>query len=54
MKGNRDMYKVVDLFAGAGGLSLGFEMTKKFNMLAFVENNDSAERLILKIVNKRI
>ena len=36
------MYKVVDLFAGAGGLSLGFEMTKKFDILAFVENNDSA------------
>ncbi|MDU6823611.1 DNA cytosine methyltransferase [Intestinibacter bartlettii] len=48
MKGNRDMYKVVDLFAGAGGLSLGFEMTKKFNMLAFVENNDSAARTYLE------
>ncbi len=22
------MYNVIDLFAGAGGLSLGFEMTK--------------------------
>ena len=42
------MYKVVDLFAGAGGLSLGFEMTKKFNMLAFVENNDSAARTYLE------
>ena len=31
------MYKIVDLFAGAGGLSLGFEMTKKFEVVAFVE-----------------
>lgn len=25
------MYKVVDLFAGAGGLSLGFMQTKKYD-----------------------
>ncbi len=42
------MYNVVDLFAGAGGLSLGFEMTKKFNMVAFVENNDNAARTYLE------
>lgn len=40
------MYNVIDLFAGAGGLSLGFEMTKKFNMVAFVEKNDNAKKNI--------
>lgn len=38
------MYKIVDLFAGAGGLSLGFEMTKKFDIVAFVENNINASK----------
>lgn len=42
------MYNVIDLFAGAGGLSLGFEMTKKFNMVAFVEKNDDAAKTYLK------
>lgn len=42
------MYKVVDLFAGAGGLSLGFEMTKKFEVVAFVENNKNAAKTYLK------
>lgn len=32
-------YKVVDLFAGAGGLSNGFCQTGKFDILAAVENN---------------
>jgi len=36
------MYNVVDLFAGAGGLSLGFEKTNKFNIIAAVENNKHA------------
>ncbi|RII32957.1 DNA cytosine methyltransferase [Clostridium chromiireducens] len=38
------MYKIIDLFAGAGGLSLGFEMTGKFEIKAFVENNDNAAK----------
>lgn len=33
------MYKVVDLFAGAGGLSLGFEQTKKYDIKVAFENN---------------
>ena len=37
------MYNVVDLFAGAGGLSLGFEMTGKFQVVAVVENNKYAK-----------
>ena len=32
-------YSVIDLFAGAGGLSVGFDQTGKFNFLAAVENN---------------
>lgn len=38
------MYKVIDLFAGAGGLSLGFEETEKFKIMAFVENNPNATK----------
>lgn len=33
------MYRVIDLFAGAGGLSLGFQQTKKFNIKIAFENN---------------
>lgn len=33
------MYKVVDLFAGAGGLSLGFGQTKKYDIKVAFENN---------------
>lgn len=36
-------YKVIDLFAGAGGLSLGFLQTKRFNIVAAAENNDKAK-----------
>lgn len=42
------MYSVVDLFAGAGGLSLGFEMTKQFEVVAFVENNKNATKTYLE------
>jgi len=33
------VYKVVDLFAGAGGLSLGFKQTQKFDIKVAFENN---------------
>lgn len=33
------MYKVVDLFAGAGGLSLGFMQTQKYEIVAAFENS---------------
>lgn len=36
------MYKTIDLFAGAGGLSLGFEQTGKFSMIACAEINPYA------------
>lgn len=42
------MYKVVDLFAGAGGLSLGFEETGEFEVAAFVENNKNATKTYLE------
>lgn len=37
-------YSIVDLFAGAGGLSLGFLETGEFAVKAFVENNENARK----------
>lgn len=37
------MYKTMDLFAGAGGLSYGFEMTNKFQIVAAAEKNKNAK-----------
>lgn len=37
-------YKVVDLFAGAGGLSLGFSQTGQFDIVAAAENNENARK----------
>ena len=37
------MYKVVDLFAGAGGLSLGFVQTRKFDIKVAFENNPNMQ-----------
>lgn len=38
------MLKTIDLFAGAGGLSFGFEATRRFRMVAAAENNPNARR----------
>lgn len=38
------LYKVLDLFAGAGGLSLGFFQTGKFSIVAAAENNTNAKK----------
>lgn len=38
------MLKTIDLFAGAGGLSLGFELTGKFDIVAVAENNQYARK----------
>ena len=43
MKVSMSKYKVIDLFAGAGGLSLGFKQTKKFEIVAAVEKDASAK-----------
>lgn len=41
------MLKTIDLFAGAGGLSLGFEMTGNFKIVAVAENNINARETYL-------
>jgi len=41
-------YSVVDLFAGAGGLSLGFLQTERYTVEAFVENNSFARETYVK------
>lgn len=37
------MFKTIDLFAGAGGLSLGFKQTGKFELVAAAEINRNAQ-----------
>ena len=37
------MYQVVDLFAGAGGLSLGFKQTRKYDVKVAFENNPAMQ-----------
>lgn len=39
-----EKYKVVDLFAGAGGLSLGFVQTKKYEIKVAFENNPNMQK----------
>ena len=36
-------YNTIDLFAGAGGLSLGFMQTKKFDIKVAFENNPNMQ-----------
>lgn len=42
------MLKTLDLFAGAGGLSLGFTQTGKFRIVAAAENNFYAQKTYLR------
>ena len=42
------MYNVIDLFAGAGGLSLGFKQTKKYTITAAFEINKNAQETYKK------
>ena len=44
MRRNLEMYRMVDLFAGAGGLSYGFEATNKFHIIAAAESNADARK----------
>ena len=37
-------YKTIDLFAGAGGLSLGFKQTGRFELVAAAEINENARK----------
>lgn len=39
------IYNVIDLFAGAGGLSLGFKQTGQVKIIAAAENNLNARKL---------
>jgi len=45
--GNK-VYKTLDLFAGAGGLSLGFSQTGRFDIVAAAENDVLAQRTYLR------
>jgi len=42
------MLKTVDLFAGAGGLSYGFESTNQFLIVAAAENNKNARKTYIE------
>jgi len=46
------MYKTIDLFAGAGGLSLGFQQTGKFKIVAAAEINKNARATYRKNIFK--
>ncbi|WP_232819511.1 DNA cytosine methyltransferase, partial [Exiguobacterium sp. TNDT2] len=41
-------YDLIDLFSGAGGLSNGFIQTDRFNVVAAVEINKSAQQTFIK------
>lgn len=47
------MLKTVDLFAGAGGLSLGFHRTGKVQIVAAAEINDDASNTYMKNFQKK-
>ena len=42
------MLKTIDLFAGAGGLSYGFELTGEFLIVAAAENNKNARKTYIE------
>lgn len=43
-----EKFRILDLFAGAGGLSLGFTQTGKFQILAAAENNSYIQQTYLR------
>ncbi|PEQ81380.1 DNA cytosine methyltransferase [Bacillus cereus] len=47
-------YKIIDLFAGAGGLSNGFEQTEKFEVIGAVEVNQAATKTYIKNHNDNL
>ena len=40
--------KVIDLFSGIGGFSLGLESTGGFETVQFVENNEWCQKVLAK------
>lgn len=42
------MFKTIDLFSGAGGLSYGFESTNQFLIVAAAENNKNARKTYIE------
>ena len=58
LKIDMDKLNVIDLFAGAGGLSLGFQKTEMFNIVAAVEKANTEvpeiERLLKELIFIRI
>ena len=44
----KEIYNVVDLFSGAGGLSCGFLQTGRFKVVAAFENNKNAQQTYLQ------
>jgi DNA (cytosine-5)-methyltransferase 1 len=48
------MYKILDVFSGAGGLSLGFELTKEFETVSIIEKDDAAIKTFLNNRNNQI
>ena len=49
-----EKYSVIDLFAGAGGLSLGFKMTGQFELVAAAEINENAKATYKKNLVKNL
>jgi site-specific DNA-cytosine methylase len=44
------MLKVLDLFSGIGGFSLGLESTGHFETIAFVEKDEFCQKVLKKIL----
>ena len=47
---NKLMLKVLDLFSGIGGFSLGLESTGHFKTIGFVEKDKFCQKILKKIL----
>lgn len=48
VNGKKRKYKVLDTFAGAGGFSLGFHLTGKYDIIGAIESDQWAADTLLK------